>query len=163
WRTDSSNRGGRAMLRCWRPWCPRLLRLLHQRAFGFRQRLECRVRRDRAAVAAARLYGARHARAGFCGAGTSGRARFIACWGPWHNFQCKQYGRTLPTAIGIGEVGKILYYSHRGEFTPPAGFFFVVPRGVNRTLRRLISKPGEFRQALIDKWDEYCAATISEG
>jgi hypothetical protein len=83
--------------------------------------------------------------------------------GPWHNFQCKQYGRTLPTAIGIGEVGKVLYYSHRGEFTPPVGYFFVAPRGVNRTLRRLISKPAEFKQTLIEKWEEYCAETISDG
>ena len=42
--------------------------------------------------------------------------------GPWHNYQCKQYGKTLPTATGIQEVGKVLYYSSRGEFTPPAGF-----------------------------------------
>jgi hypothetical protein len=83
--------------------------------------------------------------------------------GPWHNFQCKQYGRALPTSRGIGEVGKVLYYSHRGEFTPPAGFFFVAPRGVNRNLRRLISKPDEFKKTLIGKWGEYCAETISEG
>ena len=83
--------------------------------------------------------------------------------GEWHNYQCKQYGRSLPTAIGIREIGKVLYYSHRGEFTAPTGFFFVAPRGVNRTLRRLISKPGEFKQMLIGKWGEYCAETISEG
>jgi hypothetical protein len=41
--------------------------------------------------------------------------------GPWHNYQCKQYGKTLPTATGIREVGKVMYYSSRGEFTPPAG------------------------------------------
>src|SRR5262245_60783617 len=26
--------------------------------------------------------------------------------GAWHNYQCKQYGKTLPTALGIREVGK---------------------------------------------------------
>ncbi len=25
--------------------------------------------------------------------------------------KCKQYDKTLPTAIGISEVGKVLYYS----------------------------------------------------
>jgi hypothetical protein len=32
--------------------------------------------------------------------------------GPWHNYQCKQYARTLPTALGLAELGKVLYYSH---------------------------------------------------
>jgi hypothetical protein len=83
--------------------------------------------------------------------------------GPWHNYQCKQYGKTLPTAAGIREVGKVLYHSSRGEFTPPTAFFFVAPRGVNRNLKRLIAKPEEFRQALLDQWEEYCADGISEG
>jgi hypothetical protein len=83
--------------------------------------------------------------------------------GPWRNYQCKQYGKTLPTAAGIREVGKVLYYSSRGEFTPPTAFFFVVPRGVNRNLKRLIAKPEEFRRALLDCWDEHCADAISDG
>ncbi|MBK8875554.1 MAG: hypothetical protein IPN13_17205 [Bacteroidetes bacterium] len=31
--------------------------------------------------------------------------------GDWDNYQCKQYNSSLPTATGILEVGKILYYS----------------------------------------------------
>ena len=83
--------------------------------------------------------------------------------GPWHNYQCKQYGRTLSTATGIQEVGKVLYYSSQGEFTPPTAFFFVAPRGVNRNLKGLIAKPEEFRRTLIGRWEEYCANGISEG
>ncbi len=83
--------------------------------------------------------------------------------GPWHNYQCKQYGRTLSTATGIQEVGKVLYYSSQGEFTPPTAFFFVAPRGVNRNLKGLIAKPEEFRRTLIDRWEDYCANGISEG
>ena len=83
--------------------------------------------------------------------------------GPWHNDQCKQYGRTLSTATGIQEVGKVLYYSSQGEFTPPTAFFFVAPRGVNRNLKGLIAKPEEFRRTLIDRWEDYCANGISEG
>jgi hypothetical protein len=82
--------------------------------------------------------------------------------GPWHNYQCKQYGRTLPTARGISELGKILYYSHYGEFTVPTAYFFVAPRGVNRNLRRYISKPSELKDALLTKWGEYCSRTIVE-
>ena len=83
--------------------------------------------------------------------------------GPWHNYQCKQYGRTLPTARGLAELGKVLYYSHYGEFTAPTAYVFVAPRGVVRDLRRYISKPSELRAALITKWDDYCAKTIIEG
>jgi hypothetical protein len=73
--------------------------------------------------------------------------------GPWHNYQCKQYGRTLLTATGIREVGKVLYYSSRSEFMPPTAFFFVAPRGVNRNLKRLIAKPEEFRRLLLEQWE----------
>jgi hypothetical protein len=83
--------------------------------------------------------------------------------GPWHNYQCKQYARTLPTALGLAEIGKILYYSHYDEFTLPTAFFFVAPRGVNRNLRRYISRPAELKAVLLNKWDEYCAKTIAEG
>jgi hypothetical protein len=83
--------------------------------------------------------------------------------GPWHNYQCKQYGQSLPTAIGIGEVGKVLYYSWRGEFSPPAAYFFIAPRNVKRNLKRFIAKPSEFKAELLGKWNEYCADTISGG
>ena len=69
--------------------------------------------------------------------------------GPWHNYQCKQYARTLPTALGLAELGKILYYSHYGEFTLPTAYFFVAPRGVNRHLRRYISRPAELKAILL--------------
>jgi hypothetical protein len=78
----------------------------------------------------------------------------------WHNYQCKQYGRTLQTSIGISELGKVLYYSWRGEFTAPEKFFFVAPRGINRNLRSLIFKPSKFKATMIDEWSKYCADTI---
>lgn len=83
--------------------------------------------------------------------------------GAWHNYQCKQYGRSLATDVGIAEIGKLLYYSYKGEFTAPTAYFFVAPRGVNRNLRRLISKPSEFKSTLVDNWDQSCAKKIVEG
>ena len=83
--------------------------------------------------------------------------------GPWDNYQCKQYGSTLPTAIGLLDIGKVLYYTYRGEFTAPAAFFFVAPRGVNRTLRRLLLKPSEFQATLMNDWATYCAGKIVAG
>src|SRR5712691_8088817 len=83
--------------------------------------------------------------------------------GPWDNYQCKQYGRTIPTALGLAELGTILYYSHHGEFTVPTVYLFVAPRGINRNLRRYISKPSELKATILDKWDDYCARAIIEG
>jgi hypothetical protein len=82
--------------------------------------------------------------------------------GAWHNYQCKQYGRPVQINVGLLEIGKILYYAYRGEFTPPTAYFFVAPRGVARSLRSLISKPGELRTTLIAKWDQYCANHITK-
>lgn len=82
--------------------------------------------------------------------------------GAWHNYQCKQYNRTLPTETGISELGKVLYYSFKGEFIAPSKFFFVAPRGINRNLKTLIFKPTEFKATMIAEWDKYCAETIVE-
>ncbi len=104
----------------------------------------------------------------FSGAGDMGRdvVGFLTTarhQGPWHNYQCKQYGRNLQTAPALLELGKILYFSDLGEFTVPARYSFVAPRGVNRNLERMIFKPSELRDAMIAKWDEYCASKIVDG
>lgn len=83
--------------------------------------------------------------------------------GPWHNYQCKQYGRKLPTEIAILEIGKILYYAYQGEFSIPERYFFVAPRGVNRNLEKLIYNPNQFKSKLIDEWDQYCSMKIIDG
>ena len=83
--------------------------------------------------------------------------------GAWHNYQCKQYGKTLPTATALCELGKILYYSWKGEFSVPEKYFFVAPRGVNRNLETLIFNPSKLKEELIQQWDKYCATRIMEG
>lgn len=103
----------------------------------------------------------------FTGTGDMGRdvVGFLSAQrheGAWHNYQCKQYGRTLPTETGIAELGKVLYYSHLGEFTAPEKFFFVAPRGINRNLKSLIFKPATFKTTMVDQWDKYCAGSIIE-
>lgn len=83
--------------------------------------------------------------------------------GDWDNFQCKQYGKTLPTASAFHEIGKILYYASQGEFTVPRAFKFVAPKGVNRNLQRLLFKPTEFKLTFIEGWGKYCENTIIDG
>lgn len=83
--------------------------------------------------------------------------------GDWHNYQCKQYAKRLPTDGALLEIGKILYYAHKGEFSVPTAYFFVTPRGVNRNLERLIFNPSQFKTELIQNWDKYCAKSIVDG
>ncbi|WP_313223355.1 ABC-three component system protein [Pseudoxanthomonas mexicana] len=83
--------------------------------------------------------------------------------GGWDNYQCKQYTTTLPTAKAFHEIGKILFYSHEGEFTAPESYKFVAPKGVNRNLEKLLYKPAAFKQAFLKGWDEYCKDSIVEG
>jgi hypothetical protein len=82
--------------------------------------------------------------------------------GAWHNYQCKQYGKSLPTRVGLSEIGKVLYYAYKGDYTPPEKFLFVVPRGLNRNLKGLVNKPSSFKAALLDGWDECCGKSIIE-
>ena len=80
--------------------------------------------------------------------------------GDWHNYQCKQYGKPLPTKNGILEIGKILYHAYHGKFTAPTKYFFIAPRGVNRNLETLIFNPSIFREKIISEWDNHCADKI---
>lgn len=83
--------------------------------------------------------------------------------GAWHNYQCKQYAKRIPTDKALCEIGKILYYAFQGEFTAPTAYFFVAPRGVNRNLETLIFNPSQFKNKLTTDWDKYCANEIIEG
>lgn len=82
--------------------------------------------------------------------------------GEWHNYQCKQYRKSLPTDVALHEIGKIIYFSTLSNFILPEKYFFVAPKGVNRNLEKLLFNPTQFKNELIAKWDEYCSKTIVE-
>jgi hypothetical protein len=104
----------------------------------------------------------------FSGAGDMGRdvVGFLSPArheGEWDNYQCKQYGKNLPTDTGIREIGKILYFAFHGHFTVPVNYFFVAPKGVNRNLEALIFNPSTFKMRVLSEWNKYCASTIIKG
>jgi hypothetical protein len=80
----------------------------------------------------------------------------------WHNYQCKQYGGTLPTTEALADIGKIFYYAQQKSFTAPALQYFVAPRGLNRNLQHLFLNPTEFRLRFLSGWDKYCRNSITE-
>lgn len=54
----------------------------------------------------------------------------------WDNYQCKHYDHPLrPSDIWI-EIGKIIYYSYKNEYTVPRKYYFVASQNVGTSLQK---------------------------
>jgi hypothetical protein len=79
----------------------------------------------------------------------------------WDNYQCKRYADPLrPSDIWV-ELGKIVYYSHIGKYTPPRKHFFVASLGVGTKLEKLLNKPTELHKKFKENWNEHCKSKIT--
>ena len=79
----------------------------------------------------------------------------------WDNYQCKHYNHPLfPSDIWI-ELGKLVYYTYRREFTYPRRYWFVAPQGAGTTLANLLKKPDKLKQKLVQNWDNNCRTKIT--
>lgn len=79
----------------------------------------------------------------------------------WDNYQCKRYALYLrPSDIWV-EVGKIIYYSHIGEYTPPRKHYFVASHGIGTKLEKLLNKPTELREKFKENWEQHCKSGIT--
>jgi hypothetical protein len=83
--------------------------------------------------------------------------------GIWDNFQCKHYDHPLAPGDILVELGKVCYYTWKGEYDPPRRYRFVAPRDVGTSLVRLLKKPAELRKKLIENWDKHCSTKIVAG
>lgn len=83
--------------------------------------------------------------------------------GEWDNYQCKMLSKRVNDTMMHEEIGKILFHSSEGEFTPPAAYFFVAPKGFNRKAEKLLFSPNSFKQQMLDEWDVRCASRIRIG
>lgn len=98
------------------------------------------------------------------GAGDMGRDIIATCKDDgslWDNYQCKHYRHPLrPSDIWL-ELGKLIYYTRRGDYTYPRQYYFVAPQGAGTKLSNLLKKPEELRARLAAKWDDYCRTEIT--
>lgn len=79
----------------------------------------------------------------------------------WDNYQCKHYDHPLrPGDIWL-ELGKLVYYTHCGEFPFPRRYRFVAPQGVGTTVLKLFGRPDELKARLIEEWDSKCRVSIT--
>jgi len=82
--------------------------------------------------------------------------------GAWDNYQCKRYAMQLqPSHIWV-ELGKMIYYSHVGEYTVPMNYYFAASKGVGLKLKKLLTRPAELKTGLIGNWDGHCKTGITE-
>lgn len=78
----------------------------------------------------------------------------------WDNYQCKHYKDGLtPTDIWV-ELGKLIYYTYRKEYSYPRRFYFVAQQGAGTSLSNLLKKPDKLQYELFANWDKYCRKGI---
>ncbi len=81
--------------------------------------------------------------------------------GAWDNYQCKHYKESIkPTDVWI-ELGKLAFYTKRGDYTYPRRYYFIAPQGAGTKLSNLLKKPEDLRAGLIVNWDAYCRDAIT--
>lgn len=81
--------------------------------------------------------------------------------GIWDNYQCKHYGRPLRPTDAWPEIGKVMWYTFKGNYRPPRGYYFVAPFGAGTTLSALLGDQGELKAQLMANWDKYCRKSIT--
>ncbi|MBN8455301.1 ABC-three component system protein [Accumulibacter sp.] len=82
--------------------------------------------------------------------------------GAWDNYQCKHYAYSLkPSDIWV-ELGKLAYYTKRGDYSYPRRYYFIAPRGAGTKLSNLLKKPEELRGELLKQWDAHCREGITK-
>lgn len=99
------------------------------------------------------------------GAGDMGRdviATVNGGKGAWDNYQCKHYQKALTPGDVWVELGKLAYYTLKGEYSYPRRYYFVAPQGVGPKLSNLLRKPGELRDGLLANWNKACRTEITK-
>ena len=82
--------------------------------------------------------------------------------GVWDNYQCKHYDHALYPTDAWPEIGKILWYSFKGEYKPPRRYYFVAPRGVGTTLAAYLADDSRLKAELIANWNKHCCKKITD-
>jgi hypothetical protein len=80
---------------------------------------------------------------------------------PWDNYQCKHYDHQLTPGDIWLELGKLIYYTHIGEFSVPRRYFFVAPQGAGPKLSSLLRSATKLRAGLLENWEQKCRHEIT--
>jgi hypothetical protein len=81
--------------------------------------------------------------------------------GGWDSFQCKRYDHALrPSDIWV-ELGKIIYYSFKGEYPKPRKHFFCASQDIGTSLQRLLADSSKLKQQCREAWPRKCENDIT--
>lgn len=95
------------------------------------------------------------------GGGDMGRdvvARFAT---GWDNYQCKHYKDKLSIADVVAELGKLIYYAWKQEYTLPRKYLFVTPKGCSAPCINIFTKKSRIKDEIIKRWDKVCKNKIT--
>lgn len=79
----------------------------------------------------------------------------------WDNYQCKHYKNALTPADVWVELGKLVYYTQRGDYNYPRRYRFVAPQGAGTRLSNLLKNPDRLRAQFKTNWDSHCRSGIT--
>lgn len=82
--------------------------------------------------------------------------------GVWDNYQCKHYDHALYPKDAWPEIGKVLWYTFKKQYSVPRKYFFVAPHGVGTTLAGYLTNATQLKQAVIENWDKQIGSKITD-
>ena len=77
-------------------------------------------------------------------------------------YQCKHYNTGLAPTNYYLELGKLCYYTYKGEIPVPKEYFIIASNDVGSSLQDLIDNPQKLLDSLIKNWDAYCKSKITK-
>lgn len=96
------------------------------------------------------------------GAGDKGRDVIARFSSGWDNYQCKHYGRKLSVADVVAELGKLVFYTWRGDYTLPRDYRFVTPKGCSSDCIDMLVNKSRIKTEIIQRWDMECRDKITK-
>lgn len=79
----------------------------------------------------------------------------------WDCYQCKRYNHSLsPSDIWI-ELGKIIYYTFKGEYPIPKKYYLLATEGIGTKLNKKLQDISILKKELKDNWDNHCKKKIT--
>jgi hypothetical protein len=79
----------------------------------------------------------------------------------WSLYQCKHYDSRVGAGVAAAEIGKVLYYTLRGDYTAPLEYWFVTHLGVTSDFQDMLDDPEKLRTYILSNWDERCSTKIT--
>ncbi|PHR92432.1 MAG: hypothetical protein COA69_08650 [Robiginitomaculum sp.] len=81
--------------------------------------------------------------------------------GEWDNYQCKHYKNSLTPKTALAEIGKLLWHVFSKNLTKPRKYYFFAPKDCGPSLIKLLLDKKKLKSELLNKWDEWCAKSIT--